>query len=107
MEVPLRTLKPGQRFSLTLETTGRVIRGELIRVNLCSATVKLDSTGNVKTFKRLNKKTGEYKDVNVTESPSLEHWASDTAVQPESSTDSPARQHGQESERQLGLAFLG
>jgi hypothetical protein len=102
-EIALNTLKPGQRFSIELFTTGRIIRGELIRVNLCSATVKIDGNGSTKKFSRLNRKTGEYQDVTVAAQPTVEHWQPETLVRFEA--DSPARPNGPESEHQLGLAF--
>ena len=80
IEVPIRTLALEQRFTLHLDTTGRDIHGKLIRLNSCSATVKLDVGGGTRTFTRLNKKTGEMETVSLPAPATLEHWSTETLV---------------------------
>lgn len=79
-EVPIRTLSLNQRFTLHLETTGRDIHGTLIRLTACSATVKLDAGGGTRTFKRLNKKTGEMETVTLAAPSTVDHWSPESLV---------------------------
>lgn len=91
-EVPIRTLALNQRFTLHLDTTGRDIHGKLVRLTACSATVKLDAGGGIRTFTRLNRKTGEMETVTLPAPSTVEHWSTESLVRPgPTSQESPSQ----------------
>ena len=82
LEVPIYTLKPGQKFWLSLAPYSKGLHGEVVDINRGSVTVRIN-VGRKRTFTAICKKTGEQKGVEIAEAARVEHWCLESLVIPE------------------------